>query len=564
MLRDALDTYERLLWKTMDLLGVSETVERKILTAVGIQFGVAALQTTIPLLFSGWLRTAMVVATFAVAGIAFANTVLIARKDIIGPIVELRRTAETIGRGDISNAKVPQVDQDDEIADLVAAFEDMRTYLSVVTAQAGALARQDFDADVLDEDVPGEFGDSLDRMATSLREYTAELEEMTTELEQRSADLAQLIEAFGDAAQRAQEGDLTATIDAEVVDGEQGYDEVVENYNELVETLAETVGDIVTFSDEVVDVSGDVLTGVDEVDEASRQVSDSIQEIADGAADQTERLADVANDMADLSATVEEIASSSGEVAATAEQATSRGRSGRDVMDRTITELRELETRSTEVAESVEELVQEVQHIDEIVSFIDEVAEETDMLALNAAIEAARTDGDSDGFAVVADEVKSLAEDTKSSAGEISDRIEAIQAKAEETVRDIREMNDEVSEKRELAEDAMSDFETIVSAVEEANAGIQEISDATDQQSATTEQVAALVDEVASVSEQTASESDTVASAAEEQTATVSGVRDNVEALSDHAEELNRMLRTFEVDADGEGEVDEAAVVEAE
>lgn len=535
----------------MDRLGVSDSVERKILAAVAIQFGVAVLQAVIPFVVSGTLQYALVGVVFLGAVVAFLNTVLIARRDVIEPLAEVRRTAETIGRGEISSASVPEVDQRDEIGDLVAAVDGMESYLSVVTAQSQALARQEFDADVLDEDVPGEFGDSLDRMASELREYTEELEEMTDELERRSANLTRLVEAFGDAAERAREGDLTATIDSEEFGDDQQFDDVVENYNELVATLERTVGDIAAFSEEVVAVSEEVLTGVDEVEEASQQVSESVEEIADGAADQTTQLADVASETTDLSATVEEIASSSDDVAETAERATARGRSGRDAMEETVAELRDLEDRSTAAAESVETLVEEIEYVDEIASFIDDVAEETDILALNASIEAARADDGGDGFAVVADEVKSLAEDTKSSAGEISDRIEDIQTQAESTVADIREMNEAVSEKRAAAEDAASEFDAIVTEIEDASAGIQEISDATDQQATSTEQVAAAVDEVAAVSEQTAEEADTVAAAAEEQTASVSEVRQSVGTLTDHAERLDEMLRTFEFDDDG-------------
>ncbi|WP_135827458.1 methyl-accepting chemotaxis protein [Halorussus halobius] len=544
--------YERLLRGSMDRLGVSDSVERKILAAVAIQFGVAVLQAVIPFAVSGTLQYALVGIVFLGAVVAFFNTILIARNDVIEPLAAVRRTAETIGQGEISSATVPDVDQRDEIGDLVVAVDGMESYLSVVTAQSQALARQEFDADVLDEDVPGEFGDSLDRMATELREYTEELEEMTDELERRSANLTRLVEAFGDAAERARDGDLTATIDGDEFGDAQQFDDVVENYNELVKTLGRTVGDIAEFSEEVVAVSEEVLTGVGEVEEASQQVSTSVEEIADGAASQTSELADVASETTDLSATVEEIASSSDEVAKTAERATDRGRSGRDTMEETIAELRDLEAQSTAAAESVETLVEEIEYVDEIASFIDDVAEDTDMLALNASIEAARADGGGEGFAVVADEVKSLAEDTKSSAGEISDRIEGIQAQAEDAVSDIREMNEAVSAKRATAEEAMSDFEAIVGEIEEANAGIQEISDATDQQATSTEQVAAAVDEVAAVSEQTAEEADTVAAAAEEQTASVSEVRDSVGTLTDHAERLDEMLRTFEFDEDGE------------
>lgn len=50
---DVREQYERLLWGTMDALGVSESVARKVLAAVGIQFGVSIAQAALPWVTTG-------------------------------------------------------------------------------------------------------------------------------------------------------------------------------------------------------------------------------------------------------------------------------------------------------------------------------------------------------------------------------------------------------------------------------------------------------------------------------------------------------------------------------
>jgi len=545
--------YETLLWGTMDRLGISESIERKVVTAVGIQFLVTVGIFLVPFLVSGRLSYVLSGALFLGAVLAIYNTLLIVRSDFVAPLRQLESGADAIAAGEIdavsgtgatdaSGPALSESDQPDEIGSLVNSFVAVERYLGTVSAQAEALAAQEFDDPALDEDVPGTFGDSLDEMAANLEAYTAELES--------------LVDAFGDAAGRARDGDLTATIDGDALaTDEDRYTELVENYNRLVTTLGGTVGEVASFTGEVADASGDVRASMDEVDGASEEVARSVQEISDGAAEQTEALESVSGEMSTLSATVEEIAASADDAAATARSAADRGRAGREEATAAIAELEALEAGIAETATAVEDLVDRIDEIDEIASVIDGIAEETNLLALNASIEAARADGSGDGFAVVADEVKALAEETREEAAAISGRIDEVQAASAETAEDVDEMESQVSDGVATIESTLREFEEVVEDVTTVDETVQEISEATDDQARTTQEVVDMVDDIASVSRQTATEAETAAAAAEEQTATVSEVTRRVHALSDQSDELLATLGEFEVP---EGDADRA------
>ena len=72
-----LDTYERILWTTMDVLGVSRSVARKVLVAVGIQFGISIAQAGLPWFVAGETQTLLSAVLLAAAVVAFVGTLTV-------------------------------------------------------------------------------------------------------------------------------------------------------------------------------------------------------------------------------------------------------------------------------------------------------------------------------------------------------------------------------------------------------------------------------------------------------------------------------------------------------
>lgn len=172
----AVDAYRRLLWGSMALLGVDDSIERKVVAAVTIQYASAMSILLLPVAFRGprgWLATispGLAVATAAVVGVAtlaFVNTVWIVRRDLLDPIYELEAAATALAAGRLDAAPGDPATSD-EVGTLQRAVSRLHRYVQVITAQAHALERGTFDAPVLERSVPGPLGESLDAMHAAL------------------------------------------------------------------------------------------------------------------------------------------------------------------------------------------------------------------------------------------------------------------------------------------------------------------------------------------------------------------------------------------------------------
>jgi len=468
------------------------------------------------------------------------------------PLREAAESATKITNGELA-ANTTETDRSDEVGELQNAFVEMESYLETVAGQASALADQEFDDPVFDEEVPGELGEAFSQMHADLQRFIRELEASKQEARALATSLESQAEIMGETMARTSDGDFTQRLDEDL--DNEAMSTIAAEFNAMLDELEGIIVRIRDFAAEVDAASEQVTASAEEVENASQDVSESIQKIAADADEQNQQIQQVTNEMSNLSASIEQVASSTDEVAAIAERAVEIGDEGQQHANQAASEMDAIEAKAEETVSEMESLNSEMNEIGEIVELIDDIAEQTNKLALNASVEAARAGNGSgseggDGFGVVADEIKGLAEETSEATQEIDALISDVQEATDRAVEDMREMGTRVTGGRDTVDEAVTALEEIVEQVERANGSIQSINDATDDQAASTEEAVAMTDEVGEISQRTKGETEDVAAAAEEQTSTAEQVSRNIQSLSQQASELREYMSEFDVNSD--------------
>ncbi|PTY40286.1 methyl-accepting chemotaxis protein [Brachyspira hampsonii] len=229
-----------------------------------------------------------------------------------------------------------------------------------------------------------------------------------------------------------------------------------------------------------------------EVIETTLNNADKMSQAANALASGNKNLATKAENTA---ANLEETASSMEEISSAISMATNNSVKGNNMMNSCKEAIENASSVVSETVKSMNEVNNDSEKIKDIIKVIEGIAFQTNILALNAAVEAARAGEQGKGFAVVASEVRSLAQNSQTSAKDITELINQVYEKINKANEIVESQEQLFISIKDQIEETANIIKDISSAALEQQSGVAQVNKAVMEMDSITQENAALVEE---------------------------------------------------------------------
>lgn len=328
--------------------------------------------------------------------------------------------------------------------------------------------------------------------------------------------------------------------------GELGL--INEQFNQMVRKIHTMIVKVKETSIEVTQSARDLLAITEQNSIKSELITQSVQMTAAGIQTQEQATVDSARAMSDISKVIQSIAGSAATVTDEAYTMEQKSLEGSHVVEQ-VTQQMGLITQSVDdTSKAIRTLENRSQEIAQILKMITGISTQTNLLALNAAIEASRVGEHGKGFAVVAGEVRKLAEQTKQSAGQVTEIIHQIRHEIHSAAAMMAKGTEEVVAGMKIAEQTGVLFGQILHTTKNVSLQIQEVSSATEEISASTEQITSTAAELTATAHRTSLATKDITRTVEEQQTSMKSIVDSSHALTALSEELQQLIAQFNVE----------------
>lgn len=346
---------------------------------------------------------------------------------------------------------------------------------------------------------------------------------------------------------RISRGDLTTVIDPKSLKRSDEIGVMARALRDTIDKLSEIIRNIGQSAGVLMKEGNELGNMANQTSNTSDEVSHAVEEIAKGAVVQAEAIERATGLVSDMGEQIEQIAGGIQALYQISGEMQSAGKYAEDNMKQFTVSNDQTNTAIGKVAENVKKTDDSVNVIADALSLITDIADETNLLSLNASIEAARAGDAGRGFAVVAAQIQKLAEESNSSALQISQIISTLSEDSANTLSVMDELGRNLKVQQEKLVDTLNRFNDVSGGIVSSNESTKQIHKQATDCNESRNSVIDIIQDLSALSQENAASTEQTTASMEELNATISLLAVSAKELQDLAVALENDVKFFKV-----------------